>query len=68
MYPWRTRSLELGAAKFGEMKLWSELALSGEYLFFSQEILLKQLGFARGPKAAGMQQRWGQRDMGKLES
>lgn len=50
------------------MKLWSELALSGEYFFFSQEILLKQLGFARGAKAAGMQQRWGQRDMGKLES
>lgn len=49
------------------MKLWSELALSGEYFFFSQEILLEQLGFARGAKA-GMQQRWGQRDMGKLES
>lgn len=33
MCSWSTRSLELGAARFGAMKLWSELALSGAILF-----------------------------------
>lgn len=57
-----TGCLRLGPARLGGMKRWSELAFSGAYFFFSEKVLLKQLGFARGAKAAGMQQRQGQRE------
>ena len=33
---WSTRCLVLGAARLGGMKLWSELAFSGAYFFFSE--------------------------------
>ena len=36
------------------------LFLEHTFSLVKTEVLLKQLGFARGAKAAGMQQRWGQ--------